>query len=144
MILDRKANIEVRNSSGETPLYIAAKYGHFEAVFFLITRCADLKLALLFAAENGNPQIVSLLLKHGSSRIEKDTCGRTPLCLATKKGNVETIKILLNLEIRYQKSRFNYHLIFKDILYMCCAAATGNREIVELALIDNDHLMNEY
>ena len=52
--------------------------------------------ALRHACWHGHALVVLRLLKEGAEKDEADTFGQTPLYLASRYGNVETIKVLLS------------------------------------------------
>lgn len=105
---DEKADndgIDARDASNCTPLLIAAQYGHPDLAAFLICRGADPKAvdssrdtALHWAAYKGNVPTCGMLLHmlgvegHLDSQ---DAFGQSPVHLASLRGNVETLRYLL-------------------------------------------------
>ncbi|KAL7493559.1 hypothetical protein ACHAWT_002689 [Skeletonema menzelii] len=97
--------IDARDSSNCTPLLIAAQYGHPDLAAFLICRGADPKAvdssrdtALHWAAYKGSVEVCGMLLHmlgvegHLDSQ---DAFGQSPVHLASLRGNVETLRYLL-------------------------------------------------
>ena len=51
--------------------------------------------ALHHAAQHGYASLVNILLAHGAANDPRDTCGKSPLMLASEMGQVEVVRILL-------------------------------------------------
>lgn len=94
-----------RDLEGMTVRNLAAPEGNPEALCILSTThnqsasFIDLKAdngatALLYAAENGNAEAISLLLSAGSDLSETDSDGCTSLHYAVKSGSLEAVEIL--------------------------------------------------
>jgi len=102
MLESKKANIEGRNSSGQTPLIIAAAMGQDQAVELLVEHKANInaadksrRTALWEAAQKGRTAIVRLLLDCGASAGTADNQGITPLMTAADHGGADVAGILL-------------------------------------------------
>ena len=75
LLFDAKANFEVITSKGKTPLMIAASFGHFDCVKYLVeevkvnplVRNKKGKTAIVYAIINGQLHVVSYLLRIGMS-----------------------------------------------------------------------------
>mmetsp|Transcript_18381 Transcript_18381/g.36848 ORF Transcript_18381/g.36848 Transcript_18381/m.36848 type:complete len:778 (-) Transcript_18381:38-2371(-) len=119
--------IDARDASNCTPLLIAAQYGHPDLAAFLICRGADPKAvdssrdtALHWAAYKGSVEVCGMLLHmlgvegHLDSQ---DAFGQSPVHLASLRGNVETLRYLLEEAESVEKN----------------AAATGDRSILSAA-----------
>ena len=77
-ILSPKANVNVKNENGVTPLMIAAQNGFLEIVNILITNEASINesskgemTALKMAAYNGNVDVTKLLIEKGATGFNK-------------------------------------------------------------------------
>lgn len=83
-------HLRLKNREGCTPLVVAARDGHLEAVQLLVDNGADLEVvdpeykrtALAWAAFHGHLPVVAFLLEHGASVNTKDGFGHTPLATA--------------------------------------------------------------
>jgi ankyrin repeat protein len=109
MLLARGANFNVIDKiSGQTPLTIAAYFGHIETVKLLLDHGVpvdqqnnDGATALVFAAStefaasNADSELVRLLLARGADVNHRDKYGRTPLfeaaCHDCKPGNAQLL-----------------------------------------------------
>ncbi|KAI0456380.1 WD40 repeat-like protein [Xylaria acuta] len=89
---------------GKTPLYLAAKYGHFEICKMLLKRGANIILAghqrkrtaLHAAVAAGNLDIVHLLVSQEECQPDRtDALGRSPFCEACALGHLDIVKLLL-------------------------------------------------
>jgi ankyrin repeat protein len=56
------ADINAKDDQGNTPLYYAAHYGHFEIVEYLVAKGADQTDLLYKAAQNGQLKIITWFL----------------------------------------------------------------------------------
>ncbi|KXZ44527.1 hypothetical protein GPECTOR_66g255 [Gonium pectorale] len=87
---------------GWTPLQIAAKNGHVEAIAALLHAGANKEVAtktgctpLCIAAQNGHVEAIAALLQAGANKEVATKDGWTPLHIAAKNGHVEAIAALL-------------------------------------------------
>ncbi|KAH0491236.1 hypothetical protein TgHK011_002674 [Trichoderma gracile] len=98
LLLDKGAEIEMTNSSSETPLSLASRLGDAEAVKLLLDNYAEIEAkteagltplsqAVLWARHD----VVNLLLDHGAD-IETE---QAPLALAATKGYTRLVELLL-------------------------------------------------
>lgn len=93
-LLAEKANIEVPDNEGRTPLYLAAMHAQSDVVRALIGAGADIDARtgagdtpLMAAAEIGDPVIVHMLLEADASVDVKNKSGASARLLAKKKGH---------------------------------------------------------
>jgi ankyrin repeat protein len=105
------------------------------AQFFLtagadVNRAAwkDKKTLLQLASEEGNREIVELLLKHGADINQADDEGRTALFKVVNKGYRDIVKLLLDHGADVNKARIYGETPLHE------PAAQGNNDIVELLL----------
>lgn len=99
------SGIDARDSSGCTPLLVAAQYGHPDLAAFLIQRGANPNnvdssrdTALHWAAYKGSVEVCGMLLHLSGVEGQLDSIdafGQTPLHLAALRGNVETVRFLM-------------------------------------------------
>ena len=97
--------IDAKDASGCTPLLIASQYGHPDLAAFLIRRGADPNAvdssrdtALHWAAYKGSVEVCGMLLhlQGVEGQLDgPDAFGQTPLHLASLRGNVETVRFLM-------------------------------------------------
>jgi uncharacterized protein len=85
-LIKNGAEVNHRNSEGETPLTFAATWNQLECLKLLLTHGADPNLAdntggtaLMLAAQHGSPQMVRVLLQKGADPSQKDSHHRTAL-----------------------------------------------------------------
>ena len=101
-ILKGGADINERDSSGNTGLVVAAYTGATEVAWTLLdvkgvkvdARGAGMTTALVTAARQGNAEIVQLLLSNGADKSLKDEQGATALSAARLCGHDEIVDIL--------------------------------------------------
>jgi ankyrin repeat protein len=101
-----------QDSNGDTPLHIAVRRGHKEAVTMLLgaetypARMSNKEglTPLMWAAKYADKidlAVVQTMLASGSGNVYEDDTGeeyRTPLSLAAEEGHVEMVKLLLENE----------------------------------------------
>jgi len=111
-ILNSDIDTNIRDKFGDTPLIIACKYKDIRIVRKLLNMRADPNIknhhnvtALMEASRGGmdKPEIIHLLLEHGSKCEHKDQLGRTPLNHAIQWNHNKTIQELL--KVSYDLSR---------------------------------------
>jgi hypothetical protein len=110
LLLDKGANLEVRDKHGATPLLYAAGYGETAVVKLFLERGANIeetnsdgRTALIAAACNcpiidmpDTADSVRLLLKNGADIEARDKQGETALIAAAAWGRAWIVKILLD------------------------------------------------
>jgi ankyrin repeat protein len=70
--------------------------------------------SLMFAAHNGNAEMVRLLIEKNAELDDRNNSDWTPLCFAAEKGNIEIIKILM------AEQREGFSLSLWDPLRIAC------------------------
>jgi ankyrin repeat protein len=102
-LLDRGLPIDPSDSSGETPLLLAARVGVLSTMSYLILRGANWRVSndirgytpFLAAVDSGHTAIARFLLSHGSSVHDTTQKGNTALHLAVACNRLEVVELLL-------------------------------------------------
>jgi ankyrin repeat protein len=134
-LLAKGAEINEKNSDGETALYRAAGGGHKDVVNLLLAERANINAqggkygnALQAASDRGHKEIVQLLLEHGANINAQEGSYGNALQAASTEGHKETIQLLLEhgANINAQGEYCGNALQ--------TASARGHKEIVQLLL----------
>ncbi|OBT96876.1 hypothetical protein VE01_05529 [Pseudogymnoascus verrucosus] len=134
-LLLHKADVNLRDCSGQTALHCAAGYGHTEVVGMLLEKGADVQLkddegqtVLHCAAGQGHRSVVELLLSKNVDNQATDAEGRTALHFAARRGHGDVVRMLLSggahTEVMDAKGRTALHF----------AAGYGSEKVVEMLL----------
>lgn len=128
-ILDQGAELEAKNSVGQTPLLYAAYAGYGQVLELFISKGAVFQYQdsrgrspLHYAARQGFPHIVEMLIKRGADASLKDGENRTPLeyaVLRNKPAVVETLMRLVPIDVKTDQGSMLLH----------SAAAQGGEEL---------------
>jgi ankyrin repeat protein len=106
-LLDKGADISVKNAPGLTPLHYAAmnyfsRYSNLDIVVMLIEKGADINakgtngdVPIYIPAFNCNYDMVRLLIEKGADVNAKNDKGETPLHATSGNGNFECVNLLL-------------------------------------------------
>ena len=141
VLVEKGADVNESNSSGETPLTCAAHGGHEEACKVLVENKGNIHSAisdnwppLLWAAFSGHTEVCRYLLQSGADANYGDSMGGV-LMYAAEEGHEEVCKLLLQngAEVDLTKLGGNTALMK--------AAKNGKTEIC-LMLIQNDANVN--
>jgi uncharacterized protein len=99
-LVSRKAAVNGRNKYGDTALMAASLKGHVEVAKALIANGAEVNSngwsALHYAAFEGRPALIRLLLDSGADKNAVAPNEYTPLMLAVRNGHEEAAKALLH------------------------------------------------
>lgn len=134
-LLLHKADVNLRDCSGQTALHCAAGYGHTEVVGMLLEKGADVQLkddegqtVLHCAAGQGHRSVVELLLSKNVDNQAADAEGQTALHFAARRGHDDVVRMLLsggaNTGVMDAKGRTALHF----------AAGYGSEKVVEMLL----------
>ncbi|XP_069186750.1 transient receptor potential cation channel subfamily A member 1 homolog isoform X2 [Procambarus clarkii] len=97
-----------QDKNGNTPLHLAAKGNHIDCCRILLevstkevnikNKAGDSSLLLSIAIGNKSTELTKLLINKGSKFDTKNKGKQTALHITSEKGNVETLKLLLELD----------------------------------------------
>ncbi|KAL4235985.1 hypothetical protein ACF0H5_004373 [Mactra antiquata] len=101
--LTQRKHVNSCNEQGQTPLHVACKHGHTDAVIELLKLGADFsaldrhsgRTPLHYACSNSNIDIVKYLLKNGAVPYDQDKHGVYPMHVAAHSDLPEVIKCLV-------------------------------------------------
>lgn len=141
IIHSKNFDIDGKDSSGNSPLMIASKFGRYDMVKYLLDKGANIdtknyddETALTMTFNISNLQndrilpIVKLLIKRGANiNCQRNYDGFTPLILASQYGLVKIVKLLLNMgaDINHRDAKGNSTLMIvigdnmPDDIYYC-------------------------
>eukprot|EP01117_Protostelium_nocturnum_P020321 TRINITY_DN9089_c0_g1_i2.p1 TRINITY_DN9089_c0_g1~~TRINITY_DN9089_c0_g1_i2.p1 ORF type:complete len:502 (+),score=197.73 TRINITY_DN9089_c0_g1_i2:133-1638(+) len=102
-LISKGSQIELKIGNGETPLHTACFFGQTELVEWLIDnhhanmfeRNGDGMTPLLLSVYNNHSNTLQMLLKKGANIHDHEAYGSTALIIASQKGYVECVNILL-------------------------------------------------
>ena len=132
LLLENGANVELLNQDEESPLYVAL-YGENEKVSKLlfdkvpelvnkIVKPCSGSYPIHLVSEQGNEEMLKMLLEKGANCSVKDKFGMEPIHHAAKKGHLNIVKLLIqrnrNLTKSINKARqtaLHLSVKFKDI-----------------------------
>jgi ankyrin repeat protein len=94
-----KANVDIANRYGDTPMMLAALKGHLDIVRMLQAAGAKLDgtgwTPLIYAATGGHDDIVKFLILHGANIDAQSPNGTTALMMAIHENHPETAMLLV-------------------------------------------------
>jgi len=104
LLVEKKADLDVKDEYGDTPLIRACFNQHGDIAELLVRSGADIhsrddsgRTALWAAAANGLAKVTQLLIDNAADINAKDRkFGWTPLIVASINGRANTVKILLD------------------------------------------------
>lgn len=124
MLISAKADLDVEDKNGLTPLSVASKYGHLEAVKILAKKCKVSVIdkrgqsVLHCAAENSHFDVIDYLLKEHLKDLNLDAQDRhlqTALHFAVINSDVNIVNRLIECGASL-KIKDKVNLLFKLIL----------------------------
>jgi len=99
LLASPKIDVNLPNAHDETPLMYTALLGDLPRSQKLLSKGARINQpgwsALHYAAIKGHSKIVSLLISNGAKVNEHSPDGDTPLILAVRSGDVDTVQALI-------------------------------------------------
>ncbi|KXX74220.1 Ankyrin repeat domain-containing protein 17 [Madurella mycetomatis] len=135
LLLDRGANIEAQDITGQSPLSQAAGRGRERMVNLLLDRGANIESQdnldyspILYAIERGHEVVVKLLLDRGAHIESGYILDRSLLSFAAQEGHATMVKLLLDREANIES---------QDDLGrspLSLAAQNGHETVVKLLL----------
>jgi ankyrin repeat protein len=104
-LIKSRADVNIEDGYGSTPLHIASVCGFTEIAKFLIKKGASvdartgyIETPLHFACFYGHKDVVELLLAKNADVNAQKSNGRTPLSFAKDRGHIEIVELLLKHE----------------------------------------------
>lgn len=104
LLIEKKADLEIKDSSGSTAVSIAANRGNLDCLKILVEAGAitsnypEKKFFFISMAANGYLDIIKYLIEEVHVTITKEDASKA-LIFATMRGNTETVRYLLTKEI---------------------------------------------
>lgn len=102
-LLDKGADVNVKNGLGDTALLIACQVNNLNLAKKLLERNAEVNAVndqgespLMLAVQYGNIDLTEELLNKGADADIRDASGRTPLMEAASNDNVPMMRILMD------------------------------------------------
>ena len=102
-LLSSGADINLRDDDGQSPLFVASKYGLCDVVKYLLISGADINLCdddgespLFVASQKGEYDVVKCLLSSGAEINLRNKRGQSPLFVASKYGLCDVVKYLFS------------------------------------------------
>jgi ankyrin repeat protein len=145
VLVDNGADVNMKDSEGNTALHLAAKEGKVDAVRFLVERESSISASnnkgdtpLHVAAKNGKFEIVKYLVKKGAdvNKPNKRESGETALHVAVCEDSLEIVKYLCENGGQKVCNRNEY----SDVTPLHLAASAGKLEIVKYLAGRVDHV----
>ncbi|EXJ78295.1 hypothetical protein A1O3_09456 [Capronia epimyces CBS 606.96] len=145
LLLEHRANLLARNYSQSTPMFLAVSYGQLSMVRLLLRHdrqqldCEGPKrfTALHKAVEQGNDEMVTVLLQAGALVAARDIQGMTALHHAALRGHLAVARLLV-------LAGAQVHVPDKEGLCPLDYAATGGyTELVEYLLQNGASISNK-
>ncbi|KAJ5700867.1 hypothetical protein N7493_011913 [Penicillium malachiteum] len=142
LLIEKGADVELRDKDQDTPLLLAVRHGCFNVVKLILDFGAELDVKdkyqhtlLSLVAARGYSEIMRILLKEEAEGAKKSTTNvwdegqETPLSHAAASGHFDAVKLLLETNANVHLSGENGRTPFSY------AAGNGHCDIVELLLV---------
>ncbi|KFY00368.1 hypothetical protein V490_01391 [Pseudogymnoascus sp. VKM F-3557] len=135
LLLSRGAKVDINDSDGHPPIYVAVVTEHVKVCQLLLAFGADAsfktkdteRTVLAITTIDGNLPMVKLLLQYHADLDDPDTYGWTPIGHAAFKGYVDICRVLID-------AGANLDLLVSGKTALTEAARAGHSEIVEMLL----------
>lgn len=135
LLLSRGARVDINDSEGHPPIYVAVVTEHVKVCQLLLAFGADagfktedtLRTLLAITTIDGNLPMVKLLIEYHADLDDADTYGWTPIGHAAFKGYVDICRVLVD-------AGANLDLLVSGKTALTEAARAGHSEIVEMLL----------
>jgi ankyrin repeat protein len=134
-LIEKGANVNGKNSRGQSPLLFAVDHGRTEAAKELIEHGAEVNdtdakgnFPLMIAACKGYPFLATLLVEKGANTDLASPDGNTPLMCAAREGSADTVNVLLAKGANVNAKNSSGSTALTE------ATDTGNPEIAKLLL----------
>lgn len=105
LLIDKGASLEARDAMRDRALCVACRYGHAAAAQKLLSRGSPFYLGfgtgphedspLCLAAMGGHSPVISLLVQHGASILQRNEVGWRPVHYAAYYGHLGSLRLLL-------------------------------------------------
>jgi ankyrin repeat protein len=135
LLVERKADINIRNDRNDTALHLAAFSSSVEIINILLDKGMSIDLRnrddctpLHFSAVCGNLEATKTLVEKGAALNDTSQYGITPLILAAKHGELQVFRYLTEMgaDINIRDTQSNTALHY--------AAYSGSVEIIKILL----------
>lgn len=131
LLLAKGARTDVVSTIGGTPLLVAIKHKQLAVVRLLLDAGAVPQSSeLVWAASQGNPELVEALLAKNAPIDGWGFTKQTPLMAAARSGKIEVVRILVERGAKLD-------LVGEERTALQCALADGNAEIAEYLALRN-------
>ncbi|OBT63835.1 hypothetical protein VE03_06602 [Pseudogymnoascus sp. 23342-1-I1] len=135
LLLSRGAKVDINDSDGHPPIYVAVVTEHVKVCQLLLAFGADAgfktedtqRTVLAITTIDGNLSMVKLLIEYHADLDDADTYGWTPIGHAAFKGYVDICRALID-------AGANLDLLVSGKTALTEAARAGHSEIVEMLL----------
>jgi ankyrin repeat protein len=134
-LMEKGANVNGKNTRGQSPLLFAAEHGRTEAAKELLDHNAEVNdtdqkgnFPLLIAACKGYPFLVTLLIEKGANTGMALPDGNTPLMCAAREGSADTVNVLLTKGVDVNAKNSSGSTALTE------ATDTGNIDIAKMLL----------
>ncbi|XP_067653971.1 fibronectin type 3 and ankyrin repeat domains protein 1-like [Haliotis asinina] len=141
-LVDREADMSLVNSDGSNVLHLACRRGRLETVKLILplnvvninSRGGDSMTPVMEAARWGRRNVLEFLVGKGADVSLVDRGGNSVLHIACRRGRLETVKLILDLDVVDIKVRNNYGWTAADM-----ARAYGHQRVLDLLVSRGAH-----